>query len=117
MKKILMICFLTVIIAPFTSGQEITGKHAKEKKVTCEACHKEKEPTDAASENACIGCHGNMMAGKKVTFKNVVGKEYNLNPHNSHESPIDCTKCHRTHESSVLFCNNGMCHVYDLKAP
>ncbi len=118
MRKTVLACFaLLLAVSPAfgAAAQKVTGKHAKEG-ITCEDCHKTAEPAAAASQYQCMECHGDMYDGQKVKFKDPV-REYNMNPHDSHESPIDCTKCHASHKPATLYCNTEKCHSFDLKVP
>lgn len=108
--KLKAIIILTVLafIAVVVSGavaQELKGKH-KENSIACVDCHKTETPDSPADVEACVECHGTQEDMAKVTEK------LPINPHDSHLGEIDCTECHKTHEPSVIFCNQ--CHNYKM---
>lgn len=82
----------------------LAGAHAA-KGVTCESCHKPGTSlTDGEREvNAsCTSCHGPM--------EQIPVSTQGPNPHKSHLGDIQCTTCHRAHESSRAYCLE--CHDF-----
>ena len=84
----------------------LTGKHATAG-LNCAACHQSDAPTSRAPASACQTCHGNNAAVAEKT------KDVKPNPHASHEGELRCTKCHRAHSPSVIYCNE--CHQFQFK--
>lgn len=82
----------------------VNGKHAS---LDCAACHGQASPASRAPTSSCINCHGDNAA--------VATKTANVkpNPHASHEGDLRCTKCHRVHSESVIYCNE--CHQFSFK--
>ena len=105
-KKIILLLWPIVFLfssTVFAETKTVTGKHA-EAKVTCAACHGSDAPTKRAPASACISCHGDNASVAKRT-KNVTP-----NPHDSHQGDLRCTLCHKTHEPSVVYCDE--CHSF-----
>lgn len=111
---IFIVPLLTVQLVAAAATNEIKGKHLKNN-LTCEDCHGEAQPLTAAKQDACIDCHGNMADNEWIIFEEK-GHKYEHGVHDSHESPIDCTKCHTAHKTPVLYCNT--CHEFtNIKVP
>jgi hypothetical protein len=93
---------------PAAKGQEkdaFTADRHKARGLTCQVCHKEEQPTTAASAEACLTCHKSIEAVSERT------KDFNSNPHNNHittASDVECTQCHHGHKADVPLCNQ--CH-------
>jgi hypothetical protein len=81
------------------------GEHGTD----CSDCHSGYFPEGPASMTACMECHGS-YSGLSVTTGDA-----DPNPHASHLGEIDCGLCHKSHEDSVLVCNQ--CHNYNLVVP
>jgi hypothetical protein len=77
--------------------------------LACDACHKETPPANKVSMEACLGCHEDYA---KLAEKTSKAKP---NPHDSHEGPIACEKCHHNHKPSVNYC--ASCHNFGFKVP
>ena len=83
----------------------VSGKHL-EIEVGCVDCHGTEEPVKRAPVSACYSCHGEYTEVAQLTA------HMEINPHASHQGEPRCTLCHKTHEPSVLFCND--CHTYEM---
>ena len=83
----------------------VSGKHL-ENEITCEDCHGTDEPAKRAPVSACYACHGEYPELAELTAS------MEVNPHASHQGEPRCTLCHKTHEPSVLFCND--CHAFEM---
>ena len=108
-KKCIMFLVLCVMSALcFTQAQEqaLRGKHA-ELQLACSMCHGNDVPTKRAPASACMTCHGEYAAVAALTA------EVTPNPHDSHQGELRCTLCHKSHEPSILYCNE--CHSFDLQ--
>lgn len=66
-------------------------------------------PKKNITEGTCIACHGSY---KKIAEKT---EELDVNPHDSHQGEVPCTRCHSGHKKSVLFCNG--CHEFPMTVP
>ncbi len=111
---IALILGIHMAMAATPPTQVIKGAHL-ENGLACEDCHGVDEPDKAATQDACIDCHGDMYDTNWITFVEK-DHDYEHSPHESHESPIDCTKCHGSHKPSTLFCNT--CHDFtNIKVP
>lgn len=66
--------------------------------LVCADCHQASSPAKAASEKACITCHGDYQKVAALT------RALHANPHDSHLGPMDCTKCHKEHRASEISC-------------
>jgi hypothetical protein len=77
--------------------------------VKCENCHTSMPPQKNITEGTCIACHGSY---KKIAEKT---EELDVNPHDSHQGEVPCTRCHSGHKKSVLFCNG--CHEFPMTVP
>lgn len=109
-----LVTVFAVSLALADTDYKIKGSHLKNE-MTCEDCHLEAEPASAAKQDVCIDCHTDMTEAGPVKFKDDKGHVHEDWVHDSHESPIDCTACHKQHSPTVLYCNN--CHTFDLKVP
>ena len=72
----------------------------------CAICHDETaEVTDSETyENTqCIECHGDSA--------DLGNPELEYDPHTSHLGNINCTSCHKGHETPQFYCNN--CHSFE----
>jgi hypothetical protein len=77
--------------------------------LACEACHKESPPANQVPMEACQGCHGDYSKLAEQTGKK------KPNPHDSHEGPIACEKCHHNHKPSANYC--ASCHNFGFRVP
>lgn len=78
--------------------------------VTCMDCHGTDTPTRRGKTSLCKNCHGD-----QVEIKEFQVEERVVNVHKSPHGEIRCTACHKTHEPSVLYCND--CHQYEVELP
>lgn len=69
----------------------------------CESCHAAGQGSPVAKDQ-CLACHGSYA---KVAEKT---DALDINPHDSHLGPIDCSKCHMGHKPPVVECNR--CHDF-----
>lgn len=110
MTKIgVMLSALLFTLAASSSAQalELVGDmgaaHSK-MKLECTTCH-----TDgidkAASDKACLSCHGDYAEVAKTTAKMLP------NPHDSHMGKLRCTICHSAHKAPRVYCND--CHTFE----
>lgn len=83
----------------------------KEHGVSCELCHKVKQPKNRAGANSCSWCHGAPELMIEFT------KDMEPNPHNSphYGADLECTQCHHQHKESELFCSQ--CHEFGFSVP
>lgn len=75
----------------------------------CLACHSSYFPEEPVSMSACMECHGSYSDLSESTA------DADPNPHASHLGEIECGLCHKSHEESVLVCNQ--CHDHNLVVP
>lgn len=121
------ICAMLVIVAlsvlsyaavsePQLSDVPVSASHMNTG-VTCRDCHLTSLKT-AAPEETCRGCHGDRAESKAITFQDTNGKRFTERLHASHLGSIHCSKCHKSHGPSVLYCNEA-CHLHSfrLKVP
>jgi len=91
------------------AGSDYLDRMHGEQGAGCSDCHSGTFPEGPASMSACVECHGPYSALSESTA------DADPNPHASHLGEIDCGLCHKTHEESVLVCNQ--CHDYNLVVP
>ncbi len=84
-------------------GQFLADRHVA-KGVKCESCHKA-GPNAAPKKADCLACHGGTYA--KLAEKT---DKLEVNPHDSHQGEIECSKCHKGHKPAVLEC--ARCHDF-----
>ena len=79
--------------------------------LTCETCHGTL-PMEGAPKlpdtAKCLSCHGG-------NHDALIAKTASLgdrNPHQFHEGPLDCAKCHGIHKPFEYFCNT--CHTFAI---
>jgi hypothetical protein len=93
------------------AGAENLLLEEKHKKagLDCAQCHQEDPPTKKVEAMVCLTCHGD--------YKELAGKTEKIepNPHDSHEGPISCDKCHNNHKVSQNYC--AQCHTFSFKVP
>jgi len=97
-------CLLASLATATLAQPAVNGKHAS---LDCAACHGQPSPASRAPASSCTHCHGDNAA---VAAKTAGVKP---NPHASHEGDLRCTKCHRVHSESVIYCNE--CHQFNFK--
>ena len=98
-------------LLPFSGVAQAPLLEEKHKKagLTCDACHKENLPANRVSTEACLRCHGDYSKLAEQTGK------AKPNPHDSHEGPIACEKCHHNHKPSENYC--ASCHNFGFRVP
>lgn len=107
MKKLLVFLVMFFLLLGSVSAQDILGKHGQ-MGFACAMCHGDANPpTKRAPISACMQCHESYERVAALTADVVP------NPHQSHQGEVRCTLCHKSHEPSVLYCNE--CHQFDLK--
>ena len=99
------------VIGPFSGAAQAPLLEEKHKNagITCDACHPETPPGKAVSMEVCLGCHGDYAKLAEQTGK------AEPNPHESHEGPVPCEKCHHNHKASENYC--ASCHNFGFKVP
>ncbi len=113
---VLPFLFLFTFLA-WAENEKITGLHL-ENELTCSSCHLTDTPVKRAGQQACIDCHGDMQDDHNVVvLKNVSGYETKSTIHTSHAGQIRCTLCHSMHKPSVLYCNEGCHHTWQINVP
>ena len=120
MKKIyLIVAFAVLMLAvlAYAANEEITGVHL-ENDLTCFDCHETDEPTKRANQRLCKDCHGDMSDDTEMRqLKDANGVTHESTIHTSHAGQLSCTLCHMSHQPSVLYCNEGCHHTFDIKVP
>ncbi len=98
-------------LLPFSGAAQAPLLEEKHKKagLNCDACHKENPPANSVPVEACLGCHGDYSKLAEQTGK------AKPNPHDSHEGPIACEKCHHNHKPSENYC--ASCHNFGFRVP
>ena len=99
---------LALIVPPATGADLLADKHASAG-VTCANCHKKVPPLGPEGAGACVGCHGDLLKVAERTQKRT------HNPHDSHQSDLDCDACHHAHKPSVDGCIP--CHQFGFRVP
>lgn len=99
----------TVPLRGAETKQFLADRH-KERGLTCEQCHKENPPKQAAKTEACLECHG-----PYDKLAELIQKKVSPNPHESHNGNLPCENCHHAHKASENFC--ATCHDFDFKVP
>ena len=121
MKKYLLLfallgLFMFSVLA-YAANEEIRGAHL-ENELTCFDCHETDEPTKRANQRLCIDCHGDMSDDTEIRhFKDANGVNHEAPVHTSHAGQLRCTLCHQAHQPSVLYCNEGCHHTFDIQVP
>lgn len=93
--------FLASPASQAADGPQLVDVH-KAKGYTCVDCHGE-GPKKAVTKEKCQSCHGSYAELAKKTA------DLEPNPHYNHAIDIDCGRCHRMHEASVIYCQT--CHA------
>lgn len=87
----------------------LSDKHIKDFGLKCESCHSENPPSKG-SQDACIGCHGDLAeVGKGTELTDLP------NPHINHNEDLYCDDCHKGHKEPTNFCNQ--CHEFEFRIP
>jgi cytochrome c3-like protein len=93
---------------PPERGVLLQDRH-KFAEVCCADCHDEKLPAKKVSMDRCIDCHGDYKGLAELT------RETDPNPHDHHEGPLDCSRCHHVHMASEDYCLE--CHSWGYRVP
>lgn len=108
---------LVFAVLAFAADGDLRGAH-KDNGLTCADCHGTDKPDKRASQNACKDCHGDKSDDTEIrSFKDADGEIHKSAIHTSHVSPLRCTLCHQIHKPSVLYCNQGCHHSFEIKVP
>ncbi len=96
-------------VAPAAKDNTLAAYHAEMS--GCQSCHADGDKvhvTDSETyENSqCVECHG--------SYDQLANADLEFDPHTSHLGNINCTTCHKGHETPQLFCNN--CHSFEVDA-
>ncbi len=98
------------IKAGVSSSKFLDGRHIAAG-LTCEGCHgalpAEGAPKPPDSEK-CLSCHG----GNRDALAAKTAALGTRNPHNPHEGPLECSKCHGVHKPFEYYCNT--CHTFSV---
>jgi hypothetical protein len=97
------------ILSPGAAQSPLLEEKHKNGGLSCDACHKESPPANKVATEACQGCHGDSSKLAEQT------KQKKPNPHDSHEGPIACEKCHHNHKPSENYC--ASCHNFGFRVP
>jgi hypothetical protein len=100
---------MTPYFRSWSNSEHLDCRHSKQS-ITCELCHGALLPQKRAAMAKCLRCHGE-YADLALATEGASA----INPHESHLGELKCTRCHKAHSRSVLYCNK--CHVYDLQVP
>lgn len=92
----------------WATSPHLDQRHAP-RGITCGTCHGTAFPRQRPATEQCLKCHGNYKELVPLT------EDVFPNPHKSHLGEIRCTRCHKEHQKSVLYCNK--CHIFDLEVP
>ncbi|MVX57491.1 cytochrome c3 family protein [uncultured Parasutterella sp.] len=73
---------------------------------SCSSCHTDGIPVEGAqvSNEICLSCHGSYEDLAKKTRS-----DKKANPHESHQGKLECSRCHKGHETSRSYCTE--CHA------
>ncbi len=106
-----MIWVYLLFLSPFSPAAHSALLEEKHKSagLACDACHKESPPARKVPMEVCTSCHGDYARLAEAT------KKSEPNPHDSHEGPIACEKCHHNHKPSENYC--AACHNFGFKVP
>ena len=93
---------LKKIMASWSASPYLDALHAR-KNVTCTGCHGKRLPAaeETVENDRCLNCHESY---EKLAEKTASAEFPKRNPHRSHLVALDCTKCHRAHGESKLYC-------------
>ena len=99
------------VSGPFSGAAQapLLEERHKDAGITCDACHQETPPGKEVPMEVCAGCHGDYAKLAEETGK------VEPNPHDSHEGPVPCEKCHHNHRPSENYC--ASCHNFGFKVP
>ena len=112
-KRVLFLALWGILLGayplPGAAQSPLLEEKHKTAGLACDACHKESPPASQVPMESCLGCHGDYAKLAEKTGK------VKPNPHDSHEGPIACEKCHHNHKPSVNYCAG--CHNFGFKVP
>ena len=99
------------VVGPLSGAAQapLLEERHKDAGITCDACHQETPPGKEVPMEVCAGCHGDYAKLAEETGK------VEPNPHDSHEGPVPCEKCHHNHRPSENYC--ASCHNFGFKVP
>ena len=112
--RIIMLMGLFAILLPSSRGlTAVLADLHKANQLGCAECHggAKKIKVDDSEKTinlSCVRCHGTLDAMSAKA-------KGHINPHKSHLGQINCTVCHRGHNSSQAYCLK--CHSYDMPIP
>ncbi|MEG2153450.1 MAG: cytochrome c3 family protein [Burkholderiaceae bacterium] len=97
---------LREITSGYADGPNLDAIHAK-KGISCAGCHGKALPQldDKPTTERCLACHGSY---EQLAAKTPGQDHASRNPHQSHLGPINCTVCHKAHQTSETYCLD--CH-------
>jgi hypothetical protein len=105
---------LKKIAESWSDSPYLDALHAR-KHVTCSGCHGKRLPAgeETVENDRCRSCHESY---EKLAEKTASAEFPKRNPHRSHLVALDCTKCHRSHGESKVYCLD--CHFnFGMKIP
>lgn len=103
--------FASVQKSPSEGSNRLADRHLSEHGSSCADCHSTDAPSSAPETEKCLDCHGSYEDLAALT----ANPEEDINPHASHYGPLPCNNCHKSHEKSVLLCDQ--CHNFAIKVP
>ncbi|EAT14859.1 cytochrome c3 family protein [Desulfuromonas acetoxidans] len=116
MKNCLIFLTLFLMAASAAQAMNVGGAHA-DFDFSCADCHHQDEPEKAPSMKDCLACHGTYEELAELTKPegepDPTDPDTFANPHHSHMGPVPCMECHKTHQKSVLICED--CHNFDMQ--
>lgn len=113
MKNCLIVLILILMVASAAQAMKIGGAHA-EFGFSCADCHQQDEPETAPTMKDCLSCHGTYEELAELTKpQGETDPDTFANPHHSHMGPVPCMECHKTHQKSVMICED--CHNFDMQ--
>jgi fumarate reductase flavoprotein subunit len=86
----------------WSNSSFLDSLHGK-KNITCGGCHGKRLPSkdDTVDNDRCLSCHGSY---EKLAEKTASVEFPKRNPHKSHLVALACTKCHKAHSVSRVYC-------------
>ena len=98
-------------ISSLVSESPYIDKSHVDSGLTCESCHGPLPEADQTPEppetEKCLSCHG----GDYKSLGKVTQEKWgDRNPHKSHQGELDCSSCHKVHDSFEFYCS--ICHSW-----
>lgn len=118
-KAITILTLLAILSTALSAQQKAPAldKHGK-LGVKCNDCHGTNTRATTISNDKCLTCHGGSYAALvKASTKNYSLKQGITNPHASHTGEVRCTRCHKNHAASTLYCNDCHSPQFNLQTP